>query len=274
MECHYCGKDVEGLPFRCNYCGYFFCGDHRLPENHACPKVGGPIQPGYAKLPSIRNSPRNNPSRAPTIRSGRAGFGLRYSGLFSKVEQKHVLLATALMTLVGLSLFNYALPFIRSWLLLILIPGFVMSFLGHELAHKFSAQRNGLWAEFRTNPYGLLLTALSAIPGLPFKFLAPGQVNIQGNASKEVMGSIALIGPGLNIVLGIAFIVVGKILVPYVSSAFLELAAFNGWLAVINMIPFGSLDGTRVFYWDKTRWVIALIASAVVLVLSYVSFIL
>jgi Zn-dependent protease len=272
LECHYCGKEVEGLPFRCNYCGYSFCGDHRLPENHACPKVGGPIQPGYAKLPSIRNTSRNSPSRAPTIRTGRSGFRLRYSGLFSRVEQRHVLLATALMTLVGISL-DYTLPFIRPWLLLILIPGFVLSFLGHELAHKFSAQRNGLWAEFRTNPYGLLLTALSAIPGLPFKFLAPGQMNIQGNASNEVMGSIALIGPGLNIVLGAVFLVIGKILSPFVSTAFLELGAFNGWLAVINLIPFGSLDGTRVFSWDKTRWVIALVGAAAVLVFSYIQFI-
>jgi Zn-dependent protease len=176
------------------------------------------------------------------------------------------------MTLVGISL-DYALPFYRPWLLVILIPGFVLSFLGHELAHKLVAQRNGLWAEFRTNPYGLLLTALSAIPGLPFKFLAPGQANIQGNASKGVMGSIALVGPGLNIVLGAAFVVLGKILSPFVSTAFLELGAFNGWLAVINLIPFGSLDGTRVFSWDKTRWVIALIGAAVVLVLSYIQFI-
>lgn len=25
------------MPYRCRYCGGTFCGDHRLPENHACP---------------------------------------------------------------------------------------------------------------------------------------------------------------------------------------------------------------------------------------------
>ncbi|MFI5421588.1 MAG: AN1-type zinc finger domain-containing protein, partial [Nitrososphaerales archaeon] len=50
MECHYCGVAKEGLPFRCNYCGEFFCGEHRLPENHACARVGGPRQPGYAQV--------------------------------------------------------------------------------------------------------------------------------------------------------------------------------------------------------------------------------
>ncbi|MDG7001531.1 MAG: hypothetical protein JRN15_20735, partial [Nitrososphaerota archaeon] len=32
MDCHQCGKSVDGLPFRCNYCGNLFCGEHRLPE--------------------------------------------------------------------------------------------------------------------------------------------------------------------------------------------------------------------------------------------------
>lgn len=34
-QCEICGKEIE-LPFRCNYCGAFYCIDHRLPENHQC----------------------------------------------------------------------------------------------------------------------------------------------------------------------------------------------------------------------------------------------
>jgi hypothetical protein len=34
--CAYCGKNLEGLPFKCRYCGEYFCVDHQLPENHAC----------------------------------------------------------------------------------------------------------------------------------------------------------------------------------------------------------------------------------------------
>ena len=34
--CDRCGT-ISDLPYRCRYCGGTFCGEHRLPENHACP---------------------------------------------------------------------------------------------------------------------------------------------------------------------------------------------------------------------------------------------
>ncbi|MGB8309350.1 MAG: AN1-type zinc finger domain-containing protein [Methanoregula sp.] len=34
-RCDVCGKNVS-LPFHCQYCGKNFCGDHRLPPDHAC----------------------------------------------------------------------------------------------------------------------------------------------------------------------------------------------------------------------------------------------
>ena len=37
-KCEYCGKEVL-LPFRCHFCGGYFCLEHRLPENHDCPKA-------------------------------------------------------------------------------------------------------------------------------------------------------------------------------------------------------------------------------------------
>jgi serine/threonine protein kinase len=36
--CSYCGKK-DYLPFKCNYCGGLFCGDHRMPFNHDCPGI-------------------------------------------------------------------------------------------------------------------------------------------------------------------------------------------------------------------------------------------
>ena len=35
VQCDYCGKD-EYMPFRCKYCGGYFCSEHRLPEMHNC----------------------------------------------------------------------------------------------------------------------------------------------------------------------------------------------------------------------------------------------
>jgi Zn-dependent protease len=191
---------------------------------------------------------------------------VKYSGVFSKTETRHVLLATTVMVLVGLSLV-LSVILVQPLFLALLVPGFMASFLGHELAHKFMARRNGLWAEFRTNMYGLMLTAMSAL--LPFKWLAPGQVTIQGQGSKQVMGTIGLVGPGFSIVFGAVLFVVARFSTGLVGSAFLGLVIFNGWLAVINLIPYGSFAGTAVYNWDKTRWVIALVAAGLLLVLGF-----
>jgi len=37
VKCAYCDRDIEGLPFKCHYCGQYFCAEHHLPENHECP---------------------------------------------------------------------------------------------------------------------------------------------------------------------------------------------------------------------------------------------
>jgi 6-pyruvoyl-tetrahydropterin synthase len=34
-KCEYCGTEID-LPFKCNYCGKYFCEAHRLLENHNC----------------------------------------------------------------------------------------------------------------------------------------------------------------------------------------------------------------------------------------------
>ena len=115
--------------------------------------------------------------------------------------------------------------------------------------------------------YGIMLTAISVI--LPFKFLAPGQVMVQGNGSRQVMGAIGLVGPGFNLVLGAVFFIFSKFSTSLLSRPFLGLTIFNGWLAIINLIPFGSFDGTNIYNWDKTIWAISLIAAILLLVVGF-----
>ena len=186
-----------------------------------------------------------------------------------------MLIATGVMTLAGVFLAFYTSAQFdifgaQSWLLLFLIPAYIISFVGHELAHKFLAKANGLWAEFRTNTYGLLMTLVSAVLPIPFKFLAPGQTNIQGEARKEIIGTIALIGPGFNLVLGFLFFFMSRVFsIQWVEFVFIEITVFNCWIAIFNLIPFGTFDGTKVFEWDKTRWAIVFGAAIVLTVVAY-----
>jgi Zn-dependent protease len=275
MRCHYCEQEKPGLPFRCNYCGEYFCSDHRLPENHACPRVGGPKQPGYSDVPSIQEryaKSRGHFGNIPGISSGNSRFHLRYPGLFSRTERKHIALGALLITLVGLSMEpNFLFP-LAIGPVIVSVFGFLAAFFGHELSHKIFAQRNGLWAEFRTNTYGLIFTAISII--LPFKFIAPGHASIIGQPNKFLSGAIAIIGPGFNIVFGFAALLLGLALrsasvVSSIGFALVFVALFNGYMGLFNLIPFMGFDGYPAFEWDKTRWAIALIGALALTVGGY-----
>ncbi len=177
------------------------------------------------------------------------GFGLIYE-------------AFSLDALAGLLAFGFyfGLAFI------IIVPAFVL----HELGHKFLAQKFGYWAEYRMWTQGLLLAVLITIISRgQFLFVAPGAVYFaqQGFAAgtKEKVGRIGLIGPVINLFLGVGFGLL-SFFVPsgLWSGVFKVGASVNAFLAIFNLIPFPPLDGEKVFVWDKKIW-IAAIAMAVVL---------
>ena len=259
MRCQFCEQDKTGLPFRCNYCGGYFCSEHRLPENHSCVKVGGPKQPGYSQVSSIKSNDLTR-SRDSTFRDGAMPwFKLRGSGLVSKEERKDVVISAFLIEAVGISMTPLRVIMNPVEVMIVLV-GFLVSFFGHEFSHKLFAQRNGLWAKYKTSLYGLLITALS-IP-FAFKFLAPGQVVVVGDSSKRLSGSIALIGPSFNILFGFLCLVLGfATTLSSFGYAFVLVGIFNGYMAIFNLIPLPYFDGQKAFDWDKRRWAISLASS-------------
>ena len=65
-----------------------------------------------------------------------------------------------------------------------------LAFALHELAHKFTAQHYGAWSEFRLDPFGTLISLLTALSS--FKIIAPGAVVVFGSrVTRENMGKIA-----------------------------------------------------------------------------------
>ena len=160
----------------------------------------------------------------------------------SKTEALHLVVATLLVTAVGLSLSNYRHI---SWQFLAIL---ISAFLVHELAHKFLAQYYGSWSEFRAQIYGLVITAISALPIMPFKFIAPGAVMI-GLSDRNKFGRVALIGPFTNLVMGFSFLLFAYV---YSHQSYLYAgASFNAWIALFNLLPFGVLDGQMIFDWNK-----------------------
>ena len=149
----------------------------------------------------------------------------------------------------------------------ILSIAFTASFVLHELAHKFSAQHFNLWAEFRVTLQGALITLISIF--LPFKLISPGAVMIAGSGTKETVGKTAIAGPITNIVLSIACILIAALGQPL----FLVVAFINAFLAVFNLIPFGVMDGLKVFMWNKIVWTTIFVAAASLSIYTYGSII-
>jgi len=171
---------------------------------------------------------------------------------FGSAEKKHLVLGTGLVTAAGISFFlgaTFSLPG-----LILATALFATGFILHELAHKYVAQGYGLWAEFRLNLTGVLLTALSIFS--PLKFIAPGAVVISGPADQDKMGRTAIAGPVVNVLITTILLA----LIPAIGrevwlfDAILAGASINSFLAVFNLIPVSIFDGHKVYVWNRKFW--------------------
>ncbi len=152
-------------------------------------------------------------------------------------------------------------------------------FFLHEIGHKINAQKFNLWAEFRLDQRGVLITAISII--LPIKFIAPGAVQIRANDYSEIpaMGKVAGYGPAVNIMLGGLFLIITGILniiyqftsidpslLSLLLNSFFYATGFSFFLGLFNMLPFGPLDGWKVKYWnDRVFWALLIISGLLAL---------
>jgi len=230
LKCQYCGKNID-LPFKCPFCGGYFCADHRLPENHGCSEL--------ARV-RARKPPVNENSYQQKAESEAAPvYPVKFKKNLwtSSTEIIHLAVATFIVMAVGLSMYGSGV----SWIFMFfrnpfksLISGFVFAgvFICHELAHKWTANHYGLWAEFRLSLMGVAFTLISIASNL-LKIVSPGAVMISGVANKKILGVIALAGPAISLT----------------------------WIAILNMVPFSVLDGAKIMRWNRTVWAVVFVAS-------------
>jgi Zn-dependent protease len=144
------------------------------------------------------------------------------------------------------------------------------SFLVHELAHKITAQKRGLWAEFRLTTWGTIMTLISVF--LPFKMIGPGAMMISGPIDKKGILKISIAGPITNIIFASVFFILSFTLqhvAPWYSFVLSFVGFINAFIAVWNLIPFGPFDGLKIFNVDKKVWVAVFIPSAALAIGGY-----
>ena len=143
------------------------------------------------------------------------------------------------------------------------------------MAHKFTALHFGYLAEYRANMTGLFLAVALSFAG--FIFAAPGAVMIsRPRLPEEFYGRdpygraelaaqlkneslwISLAGPLTNILLSAAFFIL--LLLSSQEAISGRAASFglmiNITLAAFNLLPFGPLDGKKIFDSSRIVWLI------------------
>ena len=162
----------------------------------------------------------------------------------------------------------FAYPSTEPTMLAVIALSVGSGFILHELGHKFTAQHYGYTAVYEASPMGLLLAIfLKIITGVVFA--APGAVMIRKRQSyysnddryydmltqSRETWKIALAGPLINVALAVVFM--GIMFLS--DSALMQTmglygAYVNVFLAGFNMIPFGPLDGAKVFKHNPAMW--------------------
>lgn len=177
------------------------------------------------------------------------------------VEIRDITLSAAGLAIAFAIAFSGGIQNMQNFSAMLVIMAFVavsVSFILHEIAHRFLARRYGFYAEYKMWPYGLALALLLSLFG--FVFAAPGAVMIHPKSdlwgasampTRKKMGLIALAGPLTNVALAGIFAVALLInpLQVFALGVFINL-----WLAFFNMIPIFVLDGEKVMNWNKKIW--------------------
>ncbi|MCW3979751.1 MAG: site-2 protease family protein [Candidatus Bathyarchaeota archaeon] len=260
VKCDHCGDEVY-LPFRCSYCGGYYCSKHRLPEFHDCTGL-------HRRAETYDVGRATSSRRYDSYRAPRRGLTLLNLLKFSNKELRDLGISLAVISALSLYvMWQNRLLFRMPLVVLGAVGIFAAAFLLHELAHKFAAQRFGLWAEYRINNFGLMITLLSFVS--PFKLVAPGAVVIAGLMYGDEYGKIALAGPLTNIAQAIVYLFIMLLSQNPVVALLAYLGiTINASLALFNLLPFGVFDGVKVLRWDWRAWVSATVVAGLLYLYS------
>jgi Zn-dependent protease len=156
------------------------------------------------------------------------------------------------------------------YLLPIVAVGVTLSFVLHELMHKFVAEHYGAIAAFRTSYMGLAITLATGFFG--FLLGIPGATMIYTSSfTRKEEGMVSIAGPLTNFTIFTALLVLLVALSPPSGSYLYNMLDFAIFISILlaffNMLPIPPLDGSKVLRWNKKVYISAM---AVIFVLMFI----
>ena len=121
----------------------------------------------------------------------------------------------------------------------------------HELAHKFVAIGFGAQATFHAAYIFLALGIFLKLVKSPIIFFVPGFVTIPVALPLMPLALVSFAGPGVN---GLLYIISVYVMAKYskkmsrrTNIVWLFTRRINGFLFILNMLPFPGFDGFKVY---------------------------
>lgn len=190
---------------------------------------------------------------------------------FTKQEIRDILYSTAALGFifsisdmgVGGALSNAGAFIARAALITLIVA---MSFIPHELMHKFTAMKYRAYAQYEMWTAGLLFALILAV-AFGFVFAAPGAVVIYTRyrdnygthnirLTKRQNGLISSAGVIANLAIAGFFMLVAP-----GNALARSIIHINAFLAMFNLLPIPPLDGSKVMWWSIPAWAILFAAS-------------
>jgi len=178
-------------------------------------------------------------------------------------EVKDLLFASFMIAFI-VSLSSLKDLFNRDFYIAYAIAFFILSisFVLHELAHKFTAIRYGMYAQFEISYGGLIFSLILKIL-LGVILIIPGAVMIYKSfehrvRKKEIaiQGVIALSGPLVNLALSfLSFLFFFLFQTSFLSDVLYTLSYVNALLLLFNLLPIPPLDGFKIARWSLWLYV-------------------
>ena len=173
-----------------------------------------------------------------------------------------VLIAAFTLTLSG-GIFSITQNSLNDVLLLIpmVALGVTLSFVLHELVHKYVAQHYGAIAGFRTSTTGLLITLATSLFG--FLIGIPGATMIYAHHfTRRENGIVSLAGPLTNFAVFAVFLAITFIANPSPNSYLSQTIGFVTFISILlaffNMLPIYPLDGSKVLHWSPPIYIVTM----------------